>query len=91
MLDVADDEPFAMVDKDVEVVLYEGEDAWTKSFKLVDDVGDEREDVFPEILEFALVAKFVLLVDAEAVFDIGTCLTVIVVPEGIFLVRFLFH
>ena len=36
-----------------------------------------------------MVAKFVLLVDAEAVFDIGTCLTVIVVPEGIFLVRFL--
>ena len=36
-----------------------------------------------------MVAKFVLLVDAEVVFDIGTCLTVIVVPEGIFLVRFL--
>ena len=36
-----------------------------------------------------MVAKLALLVDAEAVFDIGTCLTVIVVPEGIFLVRFL--
>lgn len=68
----------------------EGVDACTKSFKLVDDI-DETTEVLPVvILEVVLGVNVVLLVWHDDTLEIGTCFTVIVVPEGMFLVKFLF-
>ena len=64
----------------------EGADACTKSFRV-----GEITDVLPGIfLEAELGVNVVLLDgDVDDELEIGTCFTVMVVPEGIFLVRFL--
>lgn len=87
-----DGEVFDNVDMDVgdKLEVEEGADACTKSFKLVDDVDAFTWVLLGVLLEVTLGVKVVLLVCEDDALEIGTCFTVMVVPEGMFLVKFLF-
>ena len=87
-----DGEVFDNVDMDVgdKLEVEEGADACTKSFKLVDDVDAFTWVLLGVLLEVTLGVKVVLLVCEEDALEIGTCFTVMVVPDGMFLVKFLF-